>query len=63
MDVRVVFSPTRELMDQHGLTDGQPGADQAKRRAGRCASAQQLSTLSVPLVRLYDEPMVRRHAA
>ena len=62
MDVRLAFSLTRALMDQHGLTDWQLGADQAKRRAGRCNLGQQVITISVPLARLYDEPMVRETA-
>ena len=62
MDLQTAFSLTRALMDQHGLTDWVLGADQAKRRAGRCNVEQKVITISVPLARLYDEPMVRETA-
>lgn len=58
MDTRNARSVARELMDTHGLSEWSFRFDRARRRAGSCIHATRTITLSAPLVRLYDEPVV-----
>ncbi len=59
MDTNAARALARSLMSAHGLDQWSFRFDRAKRRAGSCIHATRTITLSSPLVRLYDEKVVR----